>query len=295
MMRAAAMREEWVNRRERGVVPLIRLLAWVALRVGRRTALVLLLPACAYFYLFAPKSRAASLTYLERALGRPPMAVDRWRHYRCFATCVLDRVLLLNDRLDLFDVSVHGEGIVTEIHEAGRGCFLFGAHFGSFEVVRAVGRLAAQANISLVMYQENARKTNAVLDAINPALTMEIIGLGKPGSMLVVKDRLDHGYFVGILADRSIESERSVTIPFLGVPARIPIGPFRMAALLGRPIVLMVGSHRGGRQYEITFEMISDRPGEATIEETMRRYVARLEYHCRDAPYNWFNFFEFWA
>lgn len=289
------MREEWANRRERGVVPLIRLMAWIALRVGRRTALLLLLPACVYFHLFAPKSRAAAITYLERALGRPPMAADRWRHYRCFATCVLDRVLLLNDRLDLFDISVHGEKIVTEIHEAGRGCFLFGAHFGSFEVVRAVGRLAAQVNISLVMYQENARKTNAVLDAINPALTMEIIGLGKPGSMLAVRDRLDQGYFVGILADRSIESERSVRIPFFGVPARFPIGPFRMAALLGRPIVLMVGLHRGGRQYKIVFEIITDRPTEATIEETMRRYVARLEYHCRDAPYNWFNFFDFWA
>ena len=66
------------------------------------------------------------------------------------------------------------------------------------------------------MYEDNARKTNAVLNAINPALAIDIIGLGKPGSMLAVKDRLDEGHLVGILADRSLESERRMAFPFLG-------------------------------------------------------------------------------
>jgi predicted LPLAT superfamily acyltransferase len=294
-MTGAAAREDWATRRERGFVPLIRLMAWIALRIGRPAGQVLLLPVCAYFFLFSPRSRTAGLVYLERALGHTPTAADRWRHYRCFATCVLDRVLLLNDRLDLFDITVRGEEIVMADCDKGGGCFLFGAHLGSFEVVRAVGRLTAKVKLSLVMYQDNARKTNAVLNAINPALAIEIIGLGKPGSMLAVKDRLDNGHVVGILADRSLDSERCERLPFLGASARFPVGPFRIAALLGRPIVLMVGTYRGGRRYEIVFETISDGSTATTIQETMRRYVARLEHHCRQAPYNWFNFYDFWA
>ncbi len=27
----------------------------------------------------------------------------------------------------------------------------------------------------------------------------------------------------------------------------------------------------------------------------MERYVAMLEALCREAPYNWFNFYDFWA
>ena len=27
----------------------------------------------------------------------------------------------------------------------------------------------------------------------------------------------------------------------------------------------------------------------------MQRYVATLERLCREAPYNWFNFYDFWA
>ena len=30
------------------------------------------------------------------------------------------------------------------------------------------------------------------------------------------------------------------------------------------------------------------------IAEAQRAYVDRLEQHCRAAPYNWFNFFDFW-
>ena len=294
-MRTVAAREEWATRRERGVMPLIRLMVWIALRVGRPAAQLLLLPACAYFFLFSPGARAASLAFLSRALGRQPTAADRWRHYRCFATCLLDRVLLLNDRLDLFEVTVHGEENVTAIIAQGGGGFLFGAHLGSFEVVRAAGRQRANVKTTLVMYEDNARKTNAVLNDINPALAIEIIGLGKPGSMLAVKDRLDSGHLVGVLADRSLESERQMQISFLGAPARFPVGPFHMAAILGRPVVLMLGLYRGNRRYDIVFETISAAPADEPIEEMMRRYVARLEHHCRRAPYNWFNFYDFWA
>ena len=113
--------------------------------------------------------------------------------------------------------------------------------------------------------------------------------------MLAVRDRLDEGHLVGLLADRSIEGERRMEIPFLGAPARFPVGPFRMAAMLGRPVVLMLGLHRGGRSYDVVFETISARPAEEPIEDTLRRYVVRLEHHCRIAPYNWFNFYDFWA
>jgi predicted LPLAT superfamily acyltransferase len=295
MMRMESAREEWTMRRERGAVPLIRLLVWIVLRVGRPAAQALLLPVCAYFFLFSLRSRSASLDYLARALGRRPTAVDRWRHYHCFATCLLDRVLLLNDRVEVFDVMAHGEPIVTSIIAEGCGGLLFGAHFGSFEVVRAVGRLVADVRASVAMYEDNARKTNAVLQAVNPTLAMDVIGLGRPGSMLAVKERLDDGQLVGILADRSLERERRMQFAFLGAPAWFPVGPFRMAVMLRRPVVLMLGLHQGGRHYEIVFEMICARPSEEPVEEIMRRYVARLEYYCRRAPYNWFNFFDFWA
>jgi predicted LPLAT superfamily acyltransferase len=286
---------EWTTRKERGAVPLIRLAVWMALRLGRPAAQIVALPVCGYFFLFSRKSRAASRDYLQRVLARPPNAFDRWQHYRCFTSCLIDRVLLLNGQIATFEITIVGEQALRTILAGGGGAFLFGAHLGSFEIVRAVGRLMTDSPVSLVMYEDNARKTNQVLHAVNPELSVDIVGLGKPGSMIAVQERLDAGHLVGVLADRSLDDERSLRIPFLGSEARFPLGPFRMAALLGKPVVLMLGLYRGGRRYDIVFETISVRPTMALVEETLRHYVARLEHHCRSAPYNWFNFYHFWA
>jgi len=207
---------------------------------------------------------------------------------------------LLNEQIEQFEIKVHGEEVVQEIQRRGNGCILFGAHLGSFEVARAVGRRERNVPISLLMYEENARKIRASLAAINPDLAAEVIGLGRLDSLITVAERLSRGHFVGVLADRNVDGKDLVRYDFLGAPAAFPQGPFRVAMMLQRPVVLMVGLYRGGRTYEAFFELLADAPAArprdaAWIDDAMRRYVARLEHYCRDAPFNWFNFFDFWA
>lgn len=300
-MTASNTPQEWTRRRERGAVPLIRLMVWVARRLGRRVARLLLCPICVYFLIFAGRPRKASRQYLARVLARAPTLLDVLRHFHCFAACVLDRVFFLNDQMRLFDLRVHGEEIVLDIARRGAGCVLLGAHFGSFEVARALGRRQPGLRVSLVMYEENARKIRAVLNAINPALAMEVIGLGRSDSMITVGERLEQGHFVGMLADRGIDGEGQIRYPFLGSSAAFPLGAFRLAVLMNRPVVLMAGVYRGGRRYEVFFELLVDpslpssRRRDEQVEDLMRRYVERLEHYCRAAPYNWFNFYDFWA
>jgi len=129
---------------------------------------------------------------------------------------------------------------------------------------------------------------------------MRVIALGTVDSMLQLDRALADGEFVGVLADRVIGGESTVACPFLGAPARFPDGAFRIAALLKRPVVMMVGLYRGGNRYDVHFERLADMSGveradrERAIEDALRRYVARLEHYCRLAPYNWFNFYDYW-
>ena len=81
-------------------------------------------------------------------------------------------------------------------------------------------------------------------------------------------------------------------MPFLGTPARFPAGPFRLAALLRRPIVLMFGIYLGGNRYEVHYESLPYE--DSDMRQLAARYVARLEHHARRAPYNWFNYHDFW-
>ncbi len=290
---------EWVDRPERSNALALRFMAWVAMALGRPVARLLLYPICLYFLAFSNRARSASSQYLSRVLGRKAGLADSFRHYHTFASILLDRVFLLNDQFPRFDVRIHGAGIIDELVTAGEGCVLLGAHFGSFEIVRSRGR-ARGLKVSMVMYEENARKVGAVLEAINPDLQMEIIELGRVDSILKVEAALARGEVVGMLADRTLKGGGTVSCRFLGEQACFPTGPLRIAIMLKRPIALMFGLYRGGNRYEIHIERFADpkqsgsRERAPIIEQLLQRYAERLEHYCRLAPYNWFNFYDFW-
>jgi predicted LPLAT superfamily acyltransferase len=290
----------WTRRPERSNLAIMRLMVWISLHLGRPVGRLVLHGIAAYFLAFAPAARRASGAYLARVLGRQPNLAERYRHILTFATTIHDRIYLLNERFDLFDIEVVGEDVMQAALADRQGVLLMGAHFGSFEVIRAIGRRHPDLRIAMLMYEENARKVNATLAAINPVAMQDIIPLGRLESMLQVRDRLEAGYLVGMLADRGLGGDAGRSCDFLGAPAPFPLGPFRMAAMLRRPLLLMAGLHLGGNRYRIQFEPLADfsavdRPGrDAAIAAAQDRYVQRLEALCRQAPDNWFNFFDFW-
>jgi len=183
---------------------------------------------------------------------------------------------------------------------SGRGAILIGAHMGSFEVARAVGRRQPDLRVAMVMYEANARKINAALAAINPSAVQDIVPLGQLDSMLQVRERLEQGTLLGVLADRTLDRDASLRLPFLGDPAELPLGPMRLAAMLKCPVLFMCGLYLGGNRYAIHFEPLADfsdverATRDAAIRQATQDYAACLERYCRAQPYNWFNFFDFW-
>ncbi|MEO7128076.1 MAG: acyl-CoA synthetase [Rhodoferax sp.] len=294
----------WKLRPERSNLFMLRVMCWISLRLGRRVARGVLYGVAAYFLLFAPRARLASRGYLQRVLPPPANARVGWRqlfrHFMTFASVIHDRIYLVNGRFDLFDIQLHGQPLIADVLAEGRGALLLGAHLGSFEVMRAVGRQQPGLRVVMVMYEENARKINAALAAINPAAQRDIVALGHVDSMMAVHGLFDAGAVVGILGDRSLGQDGAVMLPFLGAPASLPVGPFHMAAIMRRPVLFMVGLYRRGNRYDVHFETVADFSHiptggrDAVIRAAMTRYVQLLEQYCRAAPYNWFNFFDFW-
>lgn len=290
----------WKGRQERSNLVLLRLMTFISLTCGRRASRWVLHLIAAYFALFAPAVRRASRRYLARVLPRPPRWSDVYRHVLAFASTIHDRIYLLNSRWDDFEIEIQGGEAIVQACADGHGLLLMGAHLGSFEVMRSVGRNRGGYAVSMLMYQENARKINAALAAINPAAVQDIIPLGHMESMIQAQARIEEGHLVGMLADRGLGGDPARLVDFLGAPAAFPLGPWRMAAMLRRPVLLMTGLYLGGKRYRIQFQALADFSGvdragrDAAMTAAQDRYVALLEEHCRQAPYNWFNFFDFW-
>jgi predicted LPLAT superfamily acyltransferase len=296
----------WAQQGERGNRLVLRVMAFIAVAFGRPVARLVLHPITGYFLAFAPQARRHSSRYLARALGRPATLADRYRHFHAFAATVLDRVYLARGRVQDFDLHLEGAPFMDTLVAQGRGALLIGAHLGSFEALHAVGASRPGLRVAMAMYPDNARLIHEALQAIAPGFQLDIIAIGRPSSTLAVRDRLDAGGLVGMLGDRVLGNEgpRSgmVELPFLGHRARFSDGPFRLALLLKRRLVFMVGLYRGGARYDVRFEPLADfsaAPADAAardnlLREALQAYVQRLEGLCREAPYNWFNFYDFW-
>lgn len=325
---------DWVKAPERSNMLALRVICALALWCGRPLTRLILHPITLYFLLFSPTQRRHVRRYLARAIGPRAGWRDGYRLLHNFASIVLDRVYFLRGRMGLFDVQVQGgESVEAEVR-AGRGAFLVGAHIGSFEALSACRQQAeapVDLRLAMLMYPDNARRINAVLEAISlPEYRPHVIALGRPAAMLELRDWLDSGRMAGMLGDRTLvigeddgaQRGNRVQIDFLGQPAWFNDGPFRLAALLRRPAVFMAGLYLGGNRYQVVFEPLADFSAPATatapapggadapaprrargldpaererrIREALETYVRRLEDLCRAHPHNWFNFHDFW-
>lgn len=281
------MSSAWRDKPERGSRGLKRLIIWIALHAGRPVGRALLVPICAYFLATAPTARRASRDFLTRALGRPAGLGQVFRHLLAFGTTLLDRVFLVHRRTGEIEVTVAGEALFEAARAQGRGCLLLGSHLGSFEMMGVMGHVQRGLVVNMVMHLDDSAGLRSLLAGSGLTLPYNIIPLGQPGSMLRVRECLERGEVVGILADRVFGGEATQAVPFLGKPARFSLSPFRLARLTGAPVLAVYGLFRGGRRYEIVFEALPG-PGPGP-------YVEALERHARDAPYNWFNFYDYWA
>lgn len=296
------MSGSWQAHQERSTPLALKTIRWIALHLGRPPARLLLYPITLYFLLFGPKQRRASLNYLRRVLPYTPTWWDAAKHIHCFASTILDRVYLLTGRFEKFAISFPPVSLPRKYAQLGTGCILLGSHLGSFEVLRCYGVRKYPFPIKILMHEAQNPMIVGILNALNPDMGQMVIPLGNPDSLLLVKDAVDTGSAVGLLGDRIMDTpgEKTVICTVLGGQVQLPAAPVLIAASLKVPLIVFFGVYHGGNRYSIHFELLAERidisrrnrMGE--VQFWMQKYADLLEKYCRMAPYNWFNFFDYW-
>lgn len=292
--------DRWTRLSELGSPRSLRVLAWIAVHIGRPIARLLLYPITIYFLITARAARHASYDYLSRVRSGRVYWWHVFQHFYCFAATILDRVYLLRSEFGRFDVTVHGKEIVQRQIESGKGCILLGSHLGSFEVLRALGVSQQKFPLKVLMDPLHNENISRFLDELNPEIAQTVIAPDRPDTLIRVKESLDAGNVIGMLGDRVSGGDKTTRCRFLGAPATFPAGPILLAAMMHCSVVLFFGVYRGSNQYDIYFEhfaeeIVLNRDCRAEgIESWMQLYAGRLEHYARLVPYNWFNFYPFW-
>ncbi len=296
----------WTQVPERGSYWMLRVGFGILRVMGYRFSQVVAFVATLYFFTTGAKSRRASRIYQQHlhrfaptALNGPSL-LNSFRHHWNFAINIMDRMYFWQGKLDRFHFTREGR---EHIADRKSGILLIGAHIGSFDALRAFSQ-DRQLKLNVVMYRAHAQNINRMLRVLNPAAEVQVVTLDEASvdQIFTLKQRLDEGEVVAILADRPAPHgrRRTVTLPFLGADAAFPQNPWILASLLECPVFLTVGLRLGSRRYHIIVEPLAERillpraSREQSLLTYMERYVRRMEQICVAHPFQFFNFFDFW-
>jgi len=280
-----------------------QLLSGFARGCGRTAARIALYPITLYFLIRRGPERRASREYLRQiAGGRNASLWQVAKHLHCFAAVTLDRVFLLSESFKRFDVRTFGLDQLRQAWAQGRGVLLLGSHLGSFDALRVLADFRSDIKLRVVIDVEQNRNLSDVLNALNPQLAQSVINAREEGTTtaLLIKEALDEKSLVTLLADRARPGNQVMTADFLGRPAPFPTAPWQLAAALKVPVVLCFGLYRGGNRYDLHFETFAEQlklergQRAAELQQTIQRFADRVAHYARSAPYNWFNFYDFW-
>src|SRR5437762_12279193 len=97
----------WSALPERGTLPSLRLLAWIATRIGRWAGRLLLYPITSYFVISACAARRTSYEYFKQIRGYRAHWWHVLRHLHCFAATILDGLYLLRAEVLRFGLALH--------------------------------------------------------------------------------------------------------------------------------------------------------------------------------------------
>jgi predicted LPLAT superfamily acyltransferase len=306
---AVHLASHWASLTELGVYYGIRFCVAVYRLIGRRGCLMVIAPIVAYYYLTAGDRRRASRQFLERAfvaggVNRRPTPLDGLRHFMRFAASTLDSFIawtggMLPDAIELADPAA-----LAAFARDPRGGVLIVGHLGNTDISRASLDPTTRARLLVLMHTHHAANYNRVLREISPDAAVNVLQVTDIGPDMAIRlrDHVDRGCWIVIAGDRTpVRSQGRVAwVPFLGTPAPFSQGPYVLAALMECPVWLLFCRKAGGR-YRLVVERFADQimlPRGGRIEvlaQYAARYAARLQAHAIADPFQWFNFYDFWA
>lgn len=298
----------WSRQQERGNGLGLRITVTTYRLLGHSAARMLLRPVVAWFFLTGGTARRASLTYLDRlraVTGNSPAPswANVYRHMLAFAESGLDKLAAWTGGIAQGEVAFENRAAFQALMASGKGAVLLGGHLGNLEMLRALANLNGIVRVNAVVYTEHAKRFANALRAADDRFQINLLQVSTigPDTAIMLRDKVERGEMLVIVGDRTppAENGRVVTAHFLGEAAQFPQGPFILASLLECPVFLFFCIRENGR-YRIHFDAFADRitlprgRRQEAMAVLAQKYADSLEVLCRRAPFQWFNFFDFW-
>ena len=115
--------------------------------------------------------------------------------------------------------------------------------------------------------------------------------------IFTINEALDNGEIVAMAVDRMVQS-KSTNCMFMGSKAPFPIGPFRICNAIKKPILMVFVFKTNWNSYQVQVCPIEDKfagTKNEQVQSLVQACASTIEQMALQYPYQWFNFYDFWA
>lgn len=272
---------------------------------------------CFFFWLGAAPVRARSKIYLEhlRKLGVRVGAFGTYKHILSFALSMVEKLRGWKGAIKLNQIESQNDDLqmlVSQMNQ-GQGAFLLCSHLGNMEMLRSLTEYgefhtSRKFQVFPVVDLSGSKKFNALLRELNPELMENVIDANSidVDSAIWMKEKIADGNLVVIAGDRTSAHTRYRVLEttFLGETANFPEGAFSLAGILNAPVYFVFAIRKHDFNIRSPYEMHvvraktnldclrKERP--ARLKMLLQEYTELLERLCKEHPYQWYNFYNFW-
>jgi len=285
---------------------------------------IIAFPVGFFYFLFSKRGRIESRRYLQKIA---PLVEDRkiakrcrsffgpLRHIVSFSLSLIEKLQSWGGKYPLKDIHFHDDDIkqlIGELEE-GKGTFLVFSHLGNMELLRGLLNLgktgvSKKIPVTAIMDKKATAYFNRMINELNPLSGMDIIGSGEinPNTAILLEERIASGGMIVIAGDRtpSGRNDKDIPITFLGKEAFFPSGAFYLASLLKAPVYFVFGLRRKELALKPEYDMHVHKSSisfDCSRKERIERsilmahsFASYLESYCKEQPFQWYNFFNFW-
>ena len=202
------------------------------------------------------------------------------RNYRRLGERLAEAVSSLDERRELAPLPF-APGALEVLQDAlaeGRGMVFASAHLGPWERVAAT-LVAAGLPLTAIAREAYDPRLTPIYDRLRGGRGVRVIYRSEPRAAAKLLRTLRSGGMLGVPMDLASRVP-SIEAPFLGVPAKTPVGPAKLAVRTGAAVV--VGTiDRAGMITATRIELTAD------SSELTARINAELSRRIREIPEEW--------
>lgn len=271
---------------------LIGILKGIDIRMVYFFTYLFVIPPCLFRSTFKPIYH-----YFRERWGFGPVKafVKSYQNHCQFGQVVIDKFAMYAGRH--FDFEVEGLEHFEQLTHRPEAFVQLSSHIGNYEVAGYSLRSADKPLNALVF----AGEKQSVMENRSQMFADKNVRMIQMKSdmnhLFLIDNALQQGEIVSIPGDRVFGSQKTVTVDFLGTPAKLPLGPFTVAALRGLDVLTVNVMKQNMKTYKIYVTPLhydKQAPRKQQVQQLAEGYVAELERILHQYPTQWYNYFEFW-